>query len=77
MDDLLARNALDDELRRLEARVVELTDLVDRLREENRGLRDSRDSLSTERANLMARQEQVRSRVEAMIDRLRAMEQSA
>jgi len=77
MDDLLARNALDDELRRLEARVAELTALAERLRQENRGLRQSQDSLATERANLLARHEQVRTRVEAMIDRLRAMEQTA
>lgn len=72
-----ARTALDEELRHLEARIVELAALADRLREENRSLRERQDALSSERANLLARHEQVRTRVEAMIDRLRALEQSA
>ena len=77
MEDSLARNALDEELRRLETRAAELSALVERLREENRSLRDRQDTLTSERANLLARHEQVRVRVEAMIDRLRAMEQTA
>jgi cell division protein ZapB len=75
--DASARHALDDELRRLEARIVELAALADRLREENRSLRERQDALSIERSSLLARQEQVRNRVEAMIDRLRALEHSA
>lgn len=77
MEAPVARHALDDELKHLESRIVELTALANRLREENRSLRDRQDSLSSERASLLARHEQVRSRVEAMIDRLRALEQSA
>jgi len=75
--DAAARHALDEDLKRLEARIAELAALADRLREENRSLRERQDALSTERASLLARHEQVRHRVEAMIDRLRALEQSA
>lgn len=77
MDDTKARHALESELRKLEGRVAELIAVTDRLREENRSLRDSQEQLATERANLLARNEQVRIRVEAMIHRLRALEQNA
>jgi cell division protein ZapB len=77
MDDSKARTALEQDLRRLEARVEELITVTARLREENRSLLDSQEQLATERANLLARNEQVRIRVEAMIHRLRALEQNA
>jgi cell division protein ZapB len=47
---------------------------VRRLSEENRSLRHSQEQLANERAGLMARNEQARSRVEAMIQRLKALE---
>ena len=56
--------------------VLELLALVQRLAEENRSLRQSQDTLIGERANLLAKNEQARSRVEAMISRLRALEQN-
>lgn len=51
-----------------------LLDVVRRLTEENRSLRHSQEQLANERAGLMARNEQARSRVEAMIQRLKALE---
>jgi cell division protein ZapB len=77
MTDRKSHQALESELRKLEARVAELIAVTGRLREENRSLRDSQEQLATERANLLARNEQVRIRVEAMIHRLRALEQNA
>ncbi len=77
MDETHSRHVFDEELRRLELRIGELAALCERLREENRGLRQSQDSLSSERANLLARHDQVRARVEAMIDRLKGLEQTA
>ncbi len=65
------------ELRRLEQRVDELVALLAQLREENRALRLRQDAFSTERAGLLQKNEQVRARVEAMIGRLRTMEQGA
>ncbi|EIL93432.1 MULTISPECIES: TIGR02449 family protein [Rhodanobacter] len=51
-----------------------LLETVRRLNEENRSLRQSQEQLSGERAGLMARNEQARSRVEAMIQRLKSLE---
>jgi cell division protein ZapB len=65
------------ELRGLEQRVDELLALLAQLREENRALRLRQESFSAERAGLLQKNEQVRARVEAMIGRLRTMEQSA
>jgi cell division protein ZapB len=70
-------NPIETELRRLEQRVDELVALLAQLREENRALRLRQDSSSVERAGLLQKNEQVRARVEAMIGRLRTMEQSA
>jgi cell division protein ZapB len=71
------KNMIDTELQRLEIRVGELLTLVQQLAEENRALRHRQDSLSGERAVLLQKNEQVRTRVEAMIGRLRAMETGA
>ena len=62
------------ELRRLEQRIEELVAAVLQLKEENRALRMRQDSISTERASLLQKSELVRTRVEAMIGRLRTME---
>ena len=55
-------------------RVDRLLELCRTLQEENRSLRHSQEQLASERAGLMARNEQARSRVEAMIQRLKALE---
>lgn len=65
------------ELRKLEVRLEELVSTIGRLKEENRSLRNQQDSLVTERASLIEKGELARTRVEAMINRLKAMEQSA
>lgn len=66
---------LRDDLLQLEQRVERLVDLCALLREENRVLRHSQDTLSAERASLLEKNEMARSRIEAMISRLKAMEQ--
>jgi len=50
---------------------------IERLKEENRSLRNQQESLTSERAQLIERNELAKTRVEAMINRLRAMEQNA
>lgn len=65
------------ELRELAARVERLADLARRLGEENRSLRHSQEQLIGERAALLSKNEQARSRVEAMIVRLKSLEQNA
>mgnify|MGYP000927593817 CR=1 FL=1 len=65
------------ELKRLEKRVEDLVTAIGALREENRALRQRQDSLSTDRASLVQKNEQVRARVEAMIGRLKTLEHGA
>jgi len=62
------------ELNEVSGRVDRLLELCQRLTEENRSLRQSQEQLSAERSNLLAKNEQARSRVEAMIARLRSLE---
>lgn len=66
-----------DDLSALENRVDELLSLLRKLHDENRSLRTSQEQLVTERANLVAKNEQARSRVEAMINRLKSLEQGS
>jgi len=72
-----ARELLEQELKRLEGRVEELVALCARLRGDNHSLRERLETLSVERAGLLAKNEQVRGRVEAMILRLKSLEESA
>lgn len=72
--DIKPANPIEPELQRLEQRIDELLALVHQMAEENRALRNRQDTLSTERATLLHKNEQVRARVEAMIGRLRTME---
>ncbi len=68
------KTQLDLELASLGKRIDELVATVEHLKEENRALRQGHESLSTERATLLQKNEQVRNRVEAMIGRLKTME---
>ena len=65
------------ELKEVSGRVDRLLEMCQRLAEENRSLRQSQEQLSAERSNLLAKNEQARSRVEAMIARLRSLENGA
>lgn len=67
----------DLELRRLEKRLEELVVICRQLQEENASLRQRQDALVAERATLLHKNEQVRGRVEAMIGRLKGMEQAS
>lgn len=59
----------------LEQRVDELIELMARLSRENRALKAQQLTWSTERAKLIEKNELAKSRVEAMISRLKALEQ--
>jgi cell division protein ZapB len=65
----------EHELKRLEKRVDALVRVCDQLQDENKSLKQRQDTLTAERATLLQKNEQVRARVEAMIGRLKAMEQ--
>ena len=58
----------------LAARIDDLGALVQRLQEENAQLRKASEHLAGERVALLSKNEQARSRVEAMIQKLKAME---
>ncbi|MBV9345173.1 MAG: TIGR02449 family protein [Gammaproteobacteria bacterium] len=68
------KTQLDLELTRLTKRIDELIAIVQQLKDENRALRARHESLAGERAALMHKNEQVRTRVEAMIGRLKTLE---
>ncbi len=70
-------NSFEHELKRLEQRVDALVKVCDQLQDENRSLKQRQDVLTAERASLLQKNEQVRARVEAMIGRLKAMEQGS
>ncbi len=71
-----ANERVDLELKRLEKRLDELVVICKQLQEENQSLKVRQDTLIEDRANLLQKNEQVRGRVEAMISRLKAMEQA-
>ena len=50
---------------------------MEHLKEENRALRQRHEALANERATLLNKNEQVRTRVEAMIGRLKTLEHGA
>ena len=62
------------DLSALEARVDQLIRTVEQLKTENSALRSQQDNLINERAVLIDKTEQARTRIESMISRLRAME---
>ncbi len=64
----------EQELRKLEFRVGELIQTVEHLKQENRMLREQNDVLTNERASLVEKNELARTKVEAIITRLRSME---
>lgn len=77
MEKNTSQQMAEQELKRLEYRLDELIKTIERLKEENRSLRNQQESLTSERAQLIERNELAKTRVEAMINRLRAMEQNA
>lgn len=67
---------VDIELKKLETRVDELIHVCEKLTDENRDLRTQKDNLHADRNQLVQKNEQVKTRVEAMISRLRSMEKN-
>ncbi len=76
MSDDEQQKTFETELKRLESRLDELVDICGQLKEENQSLKQRQDNLIAERATMLQKSEQVRARVEAMIGRLKALEQS-
>lgn len=76
MENAAPTDPTDTVLTQLETQVDELLRLCLSLRDENRSLRLRQDILVVERAELIEKTELARNRVEAMINRLKAMESS-
>ena len=74
MESTENRNQTQLDIAQLEQRVEELIHACSTLKEENDTLREKQGHLMTERAELIEKTELARARVEAMITRLKAME---
>lgn len=64
----------ESDLLKLESQIDALIDTVNQLKQENSTLRHQQDNLMAERSQLIEKTELARSRVEAMITRLRSLE---
>jgi cell division protein ZapB len=67
----------ENDLRQLEQRIDQLIDTVESLKNENISLRQQQEKLVAERSQLLDKTETARTRVEAMISRLRSLELSS
>ena len=65
----------ESDLKRLEDRLDDLVKICNQLQTENKSLKEKQETLSKERATMVQKNEEVRARVEAMILRLKSMEQ--
>ena len=65
------------QVQQMSALLDKLLELVRRLADENRSLRQGQEQLAAERAQLLNKNELARSRVEAMINRLKSLENNA
>ncbi len=74
MNDKEKVDGAELDLRKLEQQVEDLIRACAYLKDENKSLRTRQDSLVAERAALIEKTELARSRVEAMITRLKSME---
>lgn len=67
-------NRTEQTLGGLESRLQQLLDACDTLKRENAQLRQDNSVLVTERGQLLSNRDKVRTQVEAMITRLKALE---
>ncbi|MCK0537066.1 TIGR02449 family protein [Alcanivorax quisquiliarum] len=67
----------DEQLRQLEARIEQLIALSARLREENQTLHARELKLMEERAQLLKKNDVAKAKVEAIISRLKSLEQES
>ena len=65
----------EGDLKRLEDRLDDLVKICNQLQTENKSLKEKQETLSRERATMVQKNEEVRARVEAIIVRLKSMEQ--
>jgi cell division protein ZapB len=75
MSETSKKSNTRQELDKLEEQVKNLLQIIERLKQENLSLQEQQDSLVMERASLIKKTELARSRVEAIVTRLKSMEQ--
>ena len=74
--DMDSLEQTDKDLERLEKQLRNLLTQIEKLREENQSLHTRQEALVTERASLVAKNDEARTKVEAMINRLKGLEQA-
>ena len=67
----------EQQLRQLEARIDDLLRISARLRQENQSLHEREAKLVEERAQLLKKNDVARNKVEAIISRLKSLEQES
>lgn len=67
---------MNQDIKALEERIDDLIGVLRRLRKENEGLKSSQESLIEERTKLAEKNRMARSRLESIVDRLRALEKT-
>jgi cell division protein ZapB len=67
---------INQDIKALEERIDDLIGVLRRLRKENEGLKNSQESLIEERTKLAEKNRMARSRLESIVDRLRALEKT-
>ena len=65
---------LAEDLNTLEAKIDELVELCESLANENRALRERNRAWAAEKSDLVERNELARSKIDALIDRLKSMD---
>ena len=66
----------NDDLRNLESRIDALIEACQRLKKENNSLKSEKENVMQEHARLVEKTQTARTRIESMIDRLKALERS-
>ena len=75
MDLFEAKKSNHPRLAELQSQLDSLMEACAKMKDENRSLRQQQSQLITERAGLLEKNELARTRVEAMISRLKSMEE--
>ena len=65
---------LAEDLNTLEAKIAELVELCESLANENRALRERNRAWAAQKSDLVERNELARSKIDALIDRLKSMD---
>lgn len=70
-------SSLQEKIDKLESSVRQLVEHCDNLSEENETFKSSNNQLMVERSELQSKNDKVRSQVEVMVDRLKAMDKAS